>query len=78
MVFLQQRQIDTTQFMQSAPWLGLVPGNDGQVKHAYSDNTPFTTLLSAATNAVTSSPACPNPSMFLVMSKQAEAASKSI
>jgi hypothetical protein len=27
---------------------------------------------------VTSSPACPNPSMFLVMSKQAEAASKSI
>ena len=78
MVFLQQRQIDTTQFMQSAPWLGLVPGNDGQVKHAYSDNTPFTALLSAATNAVTSSPACPNPSTFLVMSKQAEAASKSI
>ncbi|CAD6209520.1 unnamed protein product [Miscanthus lutarioriparius] len=69
------RQIDTTQFMQSAPWLGLVPENDGQVKHAYSDNTPFTTLLSAATNAVTSSPACPNPSTFLVMSKQAEAAS---
>ncbi|RCV46586.1 hypothetical protein SETIT_9G543000v2 [Setaria italica] len=69
------RQIDTTQFMQSAPWLGLVPGNDGQVKHAYSDNTPFTTLLNAATNAVTSSPACPNPSTFLVMSKQAEAAS---
>ncbi|KAG2554844.1 hypothetical protein PVAP13_9KG584400 [Panicum virgatum] len=69
------RQIDTTQFMQSAPWLGLVPGNDGQVKHAYSDSTPFTTLLSAATNAVTASPACPNPSTFLVMSKQAEAAS---
>jgi cytoplasmic FMR1 interacting protein len=69
------RQIDTTQFMQSAPWLGLVPGNDGQVKHAYSDSTPFTILLSAATNAVTSSPACPNPSTFLVMSKQAEAAS---
>uniref|UniRef100_A0A0D9Z1Y3 Dirigent protein n=1 Tax=Oryza glumipatula TaxID=40148 RepID=A0A0D9Z1Y3_9ORYZ len=69
------RQIDTTQFMQSAPWLGLIPGNDGQVKHAYSDNTPFTTLLSAATNAVASSPACPNPSSFLVMAKQAEAAS---
>ncbi|KAL6902344.1 hypothetical protein ACP4OV_005220 [Aristida adscensionis] len=69
------RQIDTTQFMQSAPWLGLVPGNDGQVKTACSDNTPFTTLLSAATNAVASSPACPNPSTFLVMSKQAEAAS---
>nr|CAB3497101.1 unnamed protein product [Digitaria exilis] len=69
------RQIDTTQFMQSAPWLGLVPGNDGQVKHAYTDNTPFTTLLSGATNAVTSSPACSNPSTFLVMSKQAEAAS---
>lgn len=69
------RQIDTTQFMQSAPWIGLVPGNDGQVKHAYSDNTPFTTLLSAASNAVTSSPTCPNPSTFLVMSKQAEAAS---
>jgi cytoplasmic FMR1 interacting protein len=61
--------------MQSAPWLGLIPGNDGQVKHAYSDNTPFTTLLSAATNAVASSPACPNPSSFLVMAKQAEAAS---
>lgn len=69
------RQIDTTQFMQSAPWLGLVPGNDGQVKHAYSDNTPFTTLLSAATSAVASSPACANPSSYLVMSKQAEAAS---
>lgn len=69
------RQIDTTQFMQSAPWLGLVPGNDGQVKQANSDNTPFTTLLSAATNAVASSPACSNPSSFLVMSKQAEAAS---
>lgn len=64
--------------MQSAPWLGLVPGNDGQVKHAYSDNTPFTTLLSAATSAVASSPACANPSSYLVMSKQAEAASKSI
>uniref|UniRef100_A0ACD5WRT9 Uncharacterized protein n=1 Tax=Avena sativa TaxID=4498 RepID=A0ACD5WRT9_AVESA len=69
------RQIDTTQFMQSAPWLGLVPGNDGQVKYANSDNTPFTTLLNAATNAVASSPACSNPSSFLVMSKQAEAAS---
>ncbi|KAM0845315.1 hypothetical protein ACQ4PT_056472 [Festuca glaucescens] len=69
------RQIDTTQFMQSAPWLGLVPGNDGQVKQANSDNTPFTTLLSSATNAVASSPACSNPSSFLVMSKQAEAAS---
>ncbi|KAF7045827.1 hypothetical protein CFC21_054895 [Triticum aestivum] len=69
------RQIDTTQFMQSAPWLGLVPGNDGQVKHAYSDNTPFTTLLSAATSAVASSPACANPSSYFVMSKQAEAAS---
>ncbi|KAF7050715.1 hypothetical protein CFC21_059036 [Triticum aestivum] len=69
------RQIDTTQFMQSAPWLGLVPGSDGQVKHAYSDNTPFTTLLSAATSAVASSPACANPSSYLVMSKQAEAAS---
>jgi cytoplasmic FMR1 interacting protein len=68
--------MDTTQFMQSAPWLGLIPGNDGQVKHAYSDNTPFTTLLSGATNAVTSTPACPNPSTFLVMSKQAEAASE--
>ncbi|KAL6660319.1 hypothetical protein ACP70R_002441 [Stipagrostis hirtigluma subsp. patula] len=69
------RQIDTTQFMQSAPWLGLVPGNDGQVKNAGSDNTPFTTLLNAAANAVASSPACPNPPTFLVMSKQAEAAS---
>ncbi|KAF0913715.1 hypothetical protein E2562_024597 [Oryza meyeriana var. granulata] len=69
------RQIDTTQFMQSAPWLGLIPGNDGQVKHACSDNTPFTTLLSGATNAFASSPACPNPSSFLVMAKQAEAAS---
>ncbi|KAL6649198.1 hypothetical protein ACP70R_013422 [Stipagrostis hirtigluma subsp. patula] len=69
------RQIDTTQFMQSAPWLGLVPGSDGQVKNASSDNTPFTTLLNAAANAVASSPACSNPSTFLVMSKQAEAAS---
>ncbi|OAY64583.1 Protein PIR [Ananas comosus] len=69
------KQVDTTQFMQTAPWLGLVPGGDGQVKQIDSSNSPLTTLFNSATDAIVSNPTCPNPSPFLVMSKQAEAAS---
>jgi cytoplasmic FMR1 interacting protein len=69
------RELDTAQFMQTAPWLGAIPGNDSQIKLAYTGHTPLTILLSSAANAVVSNPAFPNPSSFLVMSKQAEAAS---
>lgn len=62
--------------MQTAPWLGLVPGGDGQVKQIDSSNSPLTTLFNSATDAIVSNPTCPNPSPFLVMSKQAEAASE--
>jgi cytoplasmic FMR1 interacting protein len=62
--------------MQTATWLGAVPGNDGQIKLAYTGHTPLTILLNSAANAVVSNPAFANPSSFLVMSKQAEAASK--
>ncbi|XP_008809659.1 protein PIR [Phoenix dactylifera] len=68
------RQVDMTQFMQVAPWLGLVPGTDGELKQADNGNSPIIKLFKSATNAVLSNPTCPNPSSFLIMSKQAEAA----
>ncbi|XP_072962795.1 protein PIR isoform X1 [Typha angustifolia] len=69
------KQVDAAQFMQTAPWLGFVPGTDGQVKQIDTVNSPFTNLFSSATNSVVSDPTYPNPSSFLIMSKQAEAAS---
>ncbi|XP_073001257.1 protein PIR isoform X3 [Typha latifolia] len=69
------RQVDAAQFMQTAPWLGFVPGTDGQVKQIDTVNSPFTNLFSSATNSVVSDPTYPNPSSFIIMSKQAEAAS---
>ncbi|KAJ4753442.1 Cytoplasmic FMR1-interacting protein [Rhynchospora pubera] len=69
------RELDTAQFMQTASWLGAIPGTDSQIKLAYTGHTPLTILLNSAANAVISNPAFPNPSSLLVMSKQAEAAS---
>lgn len=63
--------------MQVAPWLGLVPGTDGELKQADNGNSPIVNLFKSATNEIISNPTCPNPSSFLIMSKQAEAAGNS-
>ncbi|KAL7586887.1 hypothetical protein Lser_V15G35727 [Lactuca serriola] len=68
------REIDTTQFMQVASWLGLIPGADGQILQTQEDgNTPVVTLFKSATAAIVSSNPV-NPTPFYTMSKQAEAA----
>ncbi|TXG66200.1 hypothetical protein EZV62_007475 [Acer yangbiense] len=69
------REVDTTRFMQTAPWLGLVPGVDGQILHHQDGgDSPIVNLFKSATNAIVSIPGCPNPTSFYTMSKQAEAA----
>eukprot|EP01018_Ginkgo_biloba_P020738 Gb_18362 [translate_table: standard] len=62
--------------MQIAPWLGLVPGNDGQTQQILSEDgkSPVISLFKSATNAVISHPGCLSSSSFLTLSKQAEAA----
>ncbi|KAJ0967368.1 hypothetical protein J5N97_024285 [Dioscorea zingiberensis] len=69
------REIDTVQFIQTAPWLGFVPGTDGQIKQVQgAEGSPIVHLFRTATATIVSNPTCPNPSSFLTMSKQAEAA----
>ncbi|KAL8171856.1 hypothetical protein V2J09_023660 [Rumex salicifolius] len=69
------READTVRFMQTAPWLGLIPGSDGQILHAQGEgDSPIVNLLKSVTAATVSSPQCTNPSSFYTMSKQAEAA----
>ncbi|XP_074559467.1 protein PIR [Curcuma longa] len=68
------RQTDTVQFMQTAIWLGLLPGSDGEVKKPDNSDTPLVNLFKNVASAVVSNPSCLNPSSFLIMSKQAEAA----
>ncbi|XP_068666012.1 protein PIR [Aristolochia californica] len=69
------RQVETTQYMQIAPWLGLIPGTDEQVHQAQdSRNSPLVSLFKSATAAVLSNPECSNRSSFFTISKQAEAA----
>ncbi|KAK8532106.1 hypothetical protein V6N12_053555 [Hibiscus sabdariffa] len=69
------RELDTTHFMQTAPWLGLVPGADGQTLHSQNGgDSPVVNLFKSATSAIVSNPRCPNPTSFYTMSKQAEAA----
>lgn len=73
----QQRKSDTTQFIQTAPWLGFITGSDGQAKQVHgAEGSPIVHLLRTATATIVSNPTCPNPSSFLTMSKQAEAAGK--
>ncbi|KAJ0553699.1 putative cytoplasmic FMR1-interacting, CYRIA/CYRIB, Rac1 binding domain-containing protein [Helianthus annuus] len=68
------REVDTTQFMQVASWLGLIPGTDGQILQSQEDgNSPIVTLFKSATAATVSSNHV-NPAPFYTMSKQAEAA----
>lgn len=70
-----QREIDTSHFMQTAPWLGMLPGADGQVLHSQDGgDSPIVSLFKSATAAIVSSPGCPNPVSFNMLSKQAEAA----
>ncbi|MBA0832907.1 hypothetical protein Goarm_017263 [Gossypium armourianum] len=40
------RELDTTHFMQTAPWLGLLPGADGQIFHKMVERV----LLSTSSN----------------------------
>jgi hypothetical protein len=62
-------------FMQTAPWLGLFPGADGQILHSQDGgDSPVVNLFKSATAAIVSNPGCPNPTSFYTMSKQAEAA----
>lgn len=70
------REVETTQFIQVAPWLGIIPGNDGQAQRILTEDgiSPVVSVFNAAANAVLSHPRCLSPSSFLTMSKQAEAA----
>lgn len=63
--------------MQTAPWLGLLPGADGQVLHSQDGgDSPLVSLFKSAAAAIVSSRACPSPVSFNLLSKQAEAAGK--
>ncbi|PIA56077.1 hypothetical protein AQUCO_00700430v1 [Aquilegia coerulea] len=69
------REVDTSNFMQTAPWLGLIPGSDGQILHSQDvGDSPLVSLFKSAAVAVDSYPRNTTPTSFLTMSKQAEAA----
>ncbi|GER49210.1 transcription activators [Striga asiatica] len=69
------REVDTSQFMQTAPWLGLTPGADGQIiKNQDSEDSPIISLFKSLASASASNPNFPNPSSLRVLSRQAEAA----
>lgn len=69
------REVDTMHFMQTAPWLGLLPGADGQILNCQDGgDSPIVNLFKAATAAVVSNRSCPNRTSFHTISKQAEAA----
>ncbi|KAG0477890.1 hypothetical protein HPP92_012609 [Vanilla planifolia] len=71
------REIDDVQFLQVAPWLGVMIGSDGQIKEADVGNSPLVTLFRSINEAIVSNATCQNRqniTLFHVMSKQAEAA----
>lgn len=69
------REVETANFMQTAPWLGFVPGNDGQILHSQDvGDSPLVSLFKSVAVAIDSYPKCLNPTSFRAMSKQAEAA----
>ncbi|KAF8039269.1 hypothetical protein BT93_B1717 [Corymbia citriodora subsp. variegata] len=69
------RELDTTHFMQTAPWLGMIPGADGQIIQAQDGGvSPIVNLFKSATTAIVSNPVCASPMSFQTMAKQAEAA----
>jgi len=70
-----QRETDTMNFMQTAPWLGLLPGADGQILPSQDGgDSPVVSLFKSTAAAMVSYPGCPSPASFHIMSKQAEAA----
>ncbi|KAK9146311.1 hypothetical protein Sjap_006214 [Stephania japonica] len=69
------RQVDTTNLMQTAPWLGLMPGPDGQISQSQEDgDSPLISLFKSAAATIESCPRRSNPSSFNTITKQAEAA----
>ncbi|XP_023515851.1 protein PIR isoform X3 [Cucurbita pepo subsp. pepo] len=68
------RELDVTHFMQTAPWLGIIPGVDGQIFHSQDGESPIVSLFKSATSAAVSNPGNPNGMSYYTMSKQAEAA----
>uniref|UniRef100_A0A803KNN6 CYRIA/CYRIB Rac1 binding domain-containing protein n=1 Tax=Chenopodium quinoa TaxID=63459 RepID=A0A803KNN6_CHEQI len=69
------REVDTTRFMQLAPWLGFIPNADGQILLSQGEGeSPVVNLMKSTTTAIVSNPNCSNPTSFYTMSKQAEAA----
>ncbi|KAE8713220.1 Oxysterol-binding protein-related protein 1D [Hibiscus syriacus] len=74
LLYIVLRELDTTHFMQTSAWLGLLSGADGQT--LYSQNggdSPVANLFKSSTAAMVSNPRCPNPASLYTMSKQAEA-----
>lgn len=62
-------------FMQTAPWLGLVPGADGKILHSQDGgDSPIVNLFKSAAAAVVSNPEYQYSTSFNTMSKQSEAA----
>ncbi|XP_030959576.1 protein PIR isoform X3 [Quercus lobata] len=69
------REVDTMHFMQTAPWLGFLPGLDGQILYSQDGgDSPIVNLFKSATATIVSNPNCPHPTSFQTLSKQAEAA----
>ncbi|RRT72068.1 hypothetical protein B296_00029689 [Ensete ventricosum] len=60
--------------MQTATWLGLLPAVNDQVKQFDTGVSPIVSLFKGITSSIMANPSCLNPSSFLIMSKQAEAA----
>lgn len=70
-----QREVDTSQFMQTAPWLGITPGVDGQaIQFQDGEDSPIISLFKSIAVTSVPNPSFPNSSSFRVLSRQAEAA----
>lgn len=68
------REVDTSQFMQTAPWLGVTPGVDGQaIQFQDGEDSPIISLFKSIVVRTASNPSLSNSS-FRVLSRQAEAA----
>ncbi|XP_073290091.1 protein PIR isoform X2 [Primulina huaijiensis] len=69
------REVDTSQFMLTAPWLGLIPGPDGQIVQSHDgEDSPIISLFKSVAAASVSNPSFSNPSSFRLLARQAEAA----
>ncbi|KAH6759245.1 transcription activator [Perilla frutescens var. frutescens] len=69
------REVDTSQFMQTAPWLGITPGVDGQaIQFQDGEDSPIISLFKSIAATSVSNPSFSNSSSFRVLSRQAEAA----